>query len=175
MLVTVWLGATLVTLPKVFLTRDAALARAFGDEAEVTRRTVFLSERQVAAGRELAGPGIELRSAMVVQYVGRLGDRLLGTAYFDTHRVRTLQETLMVVVDAEGKVASVTVLTFDEPENYLPRDAWYRQFDGRGLDEQLALKRGVHGITGATLSAEATTDAVRRVLAVHAVIEEARR
>jgi hypothetical protein len=167
----VWFAAVAQTAPKVHLTREAALAQAFGDGVEVRRATEFLSEEQVEAARELAGPGVEVRSAMVLRYDAISDGAPAGFAYFDTHRVRTLQETLMVVVDPEGKVARVDVLTFDEPETYLPREAWYRQFDGRELGPELALKRGVNGITGATLSAEAAAGAVRRVLAIHQVLE----
>ena len=56
-----------------------------------------------------------------------------------------------------------------EPEEYLPRPSWYAQFIGKRLDDDLRLKRGIKGVTGATLTARATTDAARRLLALHAV------
>jgi len=60
--------------------------------------------------------------------------------------------------------------SFLEPPDYIPREAWYRQFEGRGLDPDLDLKRAIRPVTGATLTARATTSAVRRVLALHRVI-----
>ena len=66
----------------------------------------------------------------------------------------------------------VEILSFSEPEEYLPRKRWTDLFHGRKLDDDLRLRRGVHGISGATLSAEAATQAVRRVLALHRAIEE---
>lgn len=165
-------AAALPSVAKVYLSRDDALVQAFGDGADVERDTEFLTEAQVARARDLAGSGVEIRSAMVTRYVGRVDGAVVGTAYFDTHRVRTLQETLMVVVGPDGAVLSVDLLAFSEPEDYRPREVWYRQFDGRTLDPELALKRDIHGITGATLSAESTTDAVRRTLAIHAVLQE---
>ena len=59
---------------------------------------------------------------------------------------------------------------FREPREYLPRDGWYRQFDGERLTDDLVLKRRIRPITGATLTAGATTAAVRRVLAIHAAV-----
>ena len=44
--------------------------------------------------------------------------------------------------------------------------------EGRKLDDDLALKRGIRSVTGATLTARATTEAVRRILALHRVVEE---
>jgi hypothetical protein len=97
----------------------------------------------------------------------------VGTAYVDTHRVHTLRESVLVVVDPAGRIGRVEVLAFGEPEDYLPRGRWYDQFLGRPLDDELSLKRAIRGITGATLTAHATTDAVRRALALHRVLADA--
>jgi hypothetical protein len=76
----------------------------------------------------------------------------------------------MVVVAPDGKVRRVEVVAFGEPLEYLAKKPFYEQFDGRCLDSDLELKRGIRGVTGATLTARATTDAVRRVLAMHQVL-----
>jgi hypothetical protein len=157
---------------KLFLSQPQALELAFGAEAGVERKSHFLTASQMDRVRGLAGPGVRLEGALVTRYVGRREGRLLGTAYFDTHRVRTLQETLMILVGADGRVERVEVLTFGEPDDYLPRRAWYAQFQGRGLDRELAVSRAIHGVTGATLSARAATEAVRRTLAIHQTLGE---
>lgn len=153
---------------RVYLSVDEALELAFPGCA-VERKTVFLTEEQLAAARELSGG--ELESALVHPYVARCDGEAGGTAYFDTHRVRTLPETVMVVVGPTGEVVRIEVLSFQEPPDYLPRDAWYEQFEGRKLDPELDLKRAIRPVTGATLTARATTSAARRVLAVHRVLE----
>jgi len=79
-------------------------------------------------------------------------------------------ETIMVVVDPSGAVARIEVLSFSEPEEYMPRPRWYEQFAGKTLNDELSMKRGIHPVTGATLTARATTDAARRVLALHRVL-----
>jgi len=157
---------------RVLLTVEEALALAFPD-ATIERRTVFLTTAERARVAELAGgePG----SAIVHPYVARRDGALVGTAYFDAHLVRTLAETVMVTVDAQGRLGRVEVLSFDEPPEYLPRRAWYRQFDGRSLDAELELRRAIRPVAGATLTARATTAAARRVLALHRVLEEAQR
>ncbi len=152
---------------KVFLTVDEAVNLAFPD-CKVERKTGYLTGEQVRRARELSG--VEVPSALVTFYVAWRNGQPAGTAYFDTHRVRTLPETLMVVVDPQGRVVRLEVIAFREPEEYLPRGAWYEQFRGRGLDRELRLKQGIHPVTGATLTARATADAVRRVLALHQVI-----
>ena len=81
----------------------------------------------------------------------------------------------MVVVGAGGEVRRVEVLSFDEPPDYMPREGWYGQFEGQALSDELDLDRGIRRVTGATLTGRATTDAVRRVLALHRAIGEAGR
>lgn len=152
---------------KVFLTVDEAVKLAFPGCA-ITKRTAFLTPEQVRRARELSQG--EVPSALLTYYVATRGGQPAGTAYFDTHRVRTLPETLMVVVDPQGRVGRIEVVSFREPEEYMPRGAWYEQFRGKALGPDLQLKRDIRPVTGATLTARATTDAVRRVLALHRVL-----
>ena len=154
---------------KALLSADEALELAFPG-CRVERRTVYLTAAQLERARELAG--IDVPGALVHPYVATCDGVVAGTAYFDTHRVRTLPETLMVAVGADGEVRRVEVLTFREPPEYLPRRPWYQQFDGERLDGDLRLERDIRSIAGATLTARATADAVRRVLAVHRVLAE---
>ena len=166
-LVLLLLLAAVPAAAKVFLTVDEAVKLAFPG-CEVARRSAFLKPEQVKKARDLSGA--EVPSAVVTYYAATRNGQPAGTAYFDTHRVRTLPETLMIVVDPQGKVGRVEVISFREPEDYMPRGVWYAQFLGRSLDSELQLKRGIRPVTGATLTARATTDAVRRVLALHQVI-----
>jgi len=86
-------------------------------------------------------------------------------------RAIKVQRTHLVVVDPKGRVARIEVLSFSEPEDYLPRGNWYAQFQGKALDAELRLKGSIRPVTGASLTASATTDAVRRVLALNRVLE----
>jgi hypothetical protein len=154
---------------QVLLNRDEALALAFG-EAEVARSTVYLDEQEQKKIADLCKG--EFESSVVYPYRATRKGKWIGTAYFDTHRVRALRETLMVVVKADGTLGRVEVLSFAEPREYLPRSAWYEQFRERKLDEDLNLGHKIRGVTGATLTAQATTRCARRVLALHTHLEQ---
>jgi hypothetical protein len=154
---------------RVELTVDEAVKLAF-PKCETKKSTVYLTEEQERRVAKLAGT--PLGSAIARPIEARKDGKLVGTAYVDAHKVRTMKETLFVVVDPDGKVARIELLAFAEPEEYAPRGKWYAQFLGRSLDDELQLKRGIRGIAGASLSARATTDAVRRVLALHKVLSE---
>lgn len=159
---------------QALLTQEEALELAFPPPATVERRTAFLDEAQVARAAELAGDaGVE--SGIVTYYVGRGKEGPIGYAYFDAHRVRTLDEVLMVVVSPEATVSRVEVLRFGEPREYLPPERWLDLFTGRELDDRLSTKGEIVNLTGATLTARAVTRAVRRVLALHETIHRGSR
>ena len=154
---------------RVYLTLEEALDLAFPD-CEVRKETVYLTAQEAQRAGDLAE--VDVGTRIVRPYVARKEGVLVGTAYFDSHEVRTHRETLMVVVDPRDRIQRLELLAFAEPEEYVPRGKWYGQFLGRRLDEELNLKRGIRGIAGATLSARATTRAARRVLALHQVLAE---
>jgi hypothetical protein len=58
------------------------------------------------------------------------------------------------------------MLAFHEPPEYGPPSNWLAQFDHQALDDELRVRGDIDGITGATLTANAITASVRRVLAV---------
>lgn len=152
---------------RVFMTQQQALASVFPKGA--TRQVHYLTPEQLSAARRESG--VEFSDRMIVRYSGvQANGSPGGFAYFDTHRVRTLPETIMVVVTPDGRIDRIEILSFDEPPEYLPKERWMDQFDGRRLDEDLSLKRKVRPMSGASLSARAIMNASRKVLALHKVI-----
>jgi hypothetical protein len=152
---------------KVFITVDESLKLAF-PACTVTRHTVYLTPAQKAEAERLSG--VPLSSNVVFPYRAVCQGKPAGTVWFDASRVRTLPQTLMIAVDAAARVLRVEVLAFGEPEDYIPRGAWYAQFVGKALGPELDLKGEIRPVAGATLTTRATTAAVRRVLALHKVV-----
>lgn len=151
------------------MSADEALRGAFGDESVALRKTSILDAEQVEAVSGLAGE--PPASQIVTWFEVRDPDGvLLGRAWLDTHLVRTLQETLLVSVDTGGAIARIDVLAFREPREYLPSERWIAQFEGRRLDEDLRLRRGIRTLAGATLSSRSITAAARRALALDRVV-----
>ncbi len=175
-LATILLLLVVVTSPaaieaKVFLTQDEALALAFGEASRAEMKTAFLTDEQVQRVKTLAGS--EPPSRVVVYYEGEAPPGRQITAWFETHLVRTLPETVMVVVGKDARVLRVDILSFDEPEDYMPKARWLEQFEGKPLDDELSTSRAIRAVTGATLSSRAITATVRRILALHEVLHPA--
>lgn len=169
-LLLLWVGSASPTAAQEVLSQDEALRLAFPGASAIERKTAFLGEEELAAARAAAGRGVEVRQGVISYYLARRGAQPLGVAYFDAHRVRTMGEVLMVVVSPQGAVQRVEVLHFSEPPEYRAPEGWLELFEGRALTADLSLKRDIPTLTGATLTADAVTDAVRRVLALHRVI-----
>ncbi|MFI5345870.1 MAG: FMN-binding protein [Elusimicrobiota bacterium] len=156
---------------KVLLTQKEALALAFPEGVRVERRTAFLTDAQASAVEKDSGS--KLDSKVWTYYVGTSTKGVVGTAYFESHKVRTMNETFMVAVDPDATVRFVEILSFAEPDEYQAPKKWLGQFAGKPLNDELLVRRGLRNITGASITSEAVTRGVRRVLAVHRVINEA--
>jgi hypothetical protein len=162
------LGTPGVARAGALYAKDEALKLAFPD-AEVRTRTVFLTPEHVAAVKVRAG--VEIESKLFTYYEGRRGGELVGFAVIDTHIVRTLPETFLAVLTPGGTIERVVVLAFYEPPEYAPPARWLGQFEGRVLDgSPWRLGHDVHGISGATLTAHAVRDGLRKILVLYDVV-----
>jgi hypothetical protein len=153
---------------RVLLSQKDALALAFPEGTAVERRTAFLTDAQAAAAEIAAGE--KIGSRVWTYYVGTSSSGAAGTAYFESHKVRTMNEAFMVVLNPDASVRFIEILSFAEPEEYLAPKKWLAQFQGKSLDDELMLRRGLRNITGASITSDAMTRGVRRVLAVHQVL-----
>ena len=144
-------------------TQTQALQLAFPGCA-FTRKEFFLSDAQAAQVKALSRA--DLPGLWFVGYEARKDGQLIGVGFFDTHRVRTENETALVAVGRDGHVRRVESVVFREPQDYAPKQAWVDQFQGKGLNDDLSLKRDIRPLAGATLTANALTNASRRGLAL---------
>ena len=150
----------------VFYSRESALIEAFGTGARIESQSVFLDEAQLLDCSRKAKSRCTER--IIHRYRAQSADgKALGYAYIDTHPVRSLQETVMVVVADSGEIRQELLLAFHEPQEYLAPVRWLAKFRGRKLADDLQLGRGIDALSGATITANAIAAASRRILAVH--------
>ncbi len=156
---------------KLLLSQEEGLSLAFPAGAKVEKKTAFLSKEQVRAAQKRARAKVD--SHIWTYYVGRSSaGATLGYVYFDRVVIRTLPATVMVSVSPDGRIRFIEILTFSEPEDYLPKRRWLKQFRGRGLDRELRIQGVIRNVSRATLTSYALTRAVRRMLAIHAVLRQ---
>ncbi len=152
---------------QVFSTQEQALARAFPKPQTVVRQSLFLDDRQVESIQKLAHAKLE--SKIITYYLGKDGNKIAGYAFFATDVVRTKAATYMAIVNPDSSLRFVEILAFYEPMDYFPTPRWLELFRGKLLNDNLWPKRDIHNITGATLTTQAITQGMRRILAIFQV------
>ncbi|MCY4662319.1 MAG: hypothetical protein OXF93_21315 [Acidobacteria bacterium] len=150
------------------ITRAEALALAYPG-ATVKRDRVILTSEQMVAVASVARVGMQGR--IFPRYVARRDGVVVGRAYIDTHIAKTERQSLLISLHPDGRVKRVDVTVFFEPAQYMAPSEWLRQFDGQVLHEELAVRRGIRPIAGASFTGRAIGTAVRRVLALDQVLE----
>lgn len=166
-LFSIWAPAVQIAGAQIRLTKDQALEQAFPRGSQIERKTLFLTADEGKRIEERAKSKVE--SKIVTYYIGRTDSGISGYAFFETHTVRTMPATYMVVLDANGSIIKVEILAFFEPDDYLPPRKWLDQFQGKQLDDRMWVKRGIRNISGATLSAQELVSGTRRILATFSV------
>src|SRR6266571_3143138 len=166
------LAAVPIARAEVILTEEAALKRAFPGTAPL-RRTLYLTAPQVAAVEKAARS--KLPSPVITVFEARSADAVTGRGVLDTHVVRTMPETVMAVLEPDGRLRMALVLQFGEPPDYLPREGWLKTLEGKALGDDLRPGWGVRRVTGSTLTVQALVDAVRRCLAIDALVAQEKR
>ena len=154
------------------ISREEALRAAFPG-AEIRSQVIFLTDQEKQEVKKVSGT--EVSTALVACYFAEKSGKEVGRAYLDTHVVRTKKESLLVILKPDGSLKRVEVVAFLEPSEYMPSERWYQQFEDQTLDENLKLERDIHAVTGATLTARATTEAVRRVMAIDSILQRKRK
>ncbi len=170
LLAVVALGAILARAAPgaVYYGKQDALEAAFPDADEIEAKRFFLTEEQREQIQNLAGAPLEDR--LLTLHVGKKADKILGYAFLETHEVRTMPETLLIVVSPDGGIAKILLAAFYEPPEYEAPKRWLEQFDRAKLTPGLRVNRDIKGIAGSTLTAHAVTSGIRRVLAMYQIL-----
>ena len=165
------LGIACDAQAKVFTSQNQALREAFPEATRIERDSRILLKNELARVQAITRDDEPAR--VVVLHTAWQDDTILGYAHIDVHNVRTKPEAFLVVLTPDGVVRSVRVLAFHEPLDYLPTDRWYGQFAGKTRQDRLRVGGDIHGVVGATLSTQAASDGVRRMLAYYEVLLKA--
>lgn len=132
------------------------------------KETVFLKDNEKTEVEKLSN--VQDISALLIRFSIDCNG-VKKYAYVDSHIVRTMNETILIEVEAD-KVSKIDIVNFLEPQEYIPPKRWLSQFKKKELNNKLALANGIDAISGATLSAVAVTNATRKILAVDKVLKK---
>ncbi|MBY0516148.1 MAG: FMN-binding protein [Bacteriovoracaceae bacterium] len=147
---------------KVFMTIDQSIVKYFPG-CNIKQNNIFLTEEQIKVAQ--AEAGFQIESKILNQRIATCSNGL-SYIYFDAQIVRTQQAALMVII-REDLISRVELLSFNEPEEYIPKRKWYEQFDNKNLNNKLEVGHAIPHVAGATLTSKATLKSVRLILALH--------
>ncbi|MFZ5875567.1 MAG: FAD:protein FMN transferase [Nitrospirota bacterium] len=153
----------------VYVNRDEALRTLIPEADDFKEDTVPLS----VAERERLASLINGRvsETEVTFWIGAQVGRVVGYATVLNIIGKEQPITFMVAVAPDGTVRGVQVMTYRESQGSEIRSKRFlEQFRGKTLAAPLKLGRDVHGISGATLSSRSTALAVKKTLALVAVV-----
>jgi Na+-translocating ferredoxin:NAD+ oxidoreductase RnfG subunit len=78
--------------------------------------------------------------------------------------------TIALGLSADGAVKGIEILDYKESYGYeIRNEAWRKQFTGKTPKDSLKLGDNIKNISGATLSCQHVTDAIKRLLATYDV------
>ncbi|MEW6684033.1 MAG: FAD:protein FMN transferase [Nitrospirota bacterium] len=153
----------------VYLSREEALRVLMPDADRFRDETIALTDAHRARMQTLMDGRI--RDTEATFWVGEREGRVIGYATVLNVIGKEQPITFMVAVAPEGSVRGVQVLTYRESQGSEIRSKRFLdQFAGKTLAAPLKLGRDVHGISGASLSSRSTTYAVKKALALVAVV-----
>ena len=137
--------------------------------SKIEIKNIVISETQRNKIKELSG--VEFESKLVTFYLIKFNDKVKFYGFVDVHIVRTLPEVVLYVLNEQGEIELIQILSFKEPPEYKADENWLKYLKGKTLGKDLLrLRRDVPNMTGATLTAKAITDNARKVVALWKVI-----
>lgn len=156
-----------MTAPRLPVAALALLLAAFPSRAATAQAAP--PAKLAASIRRLFGPGarvdtLRVDSAAVLRL--SRGDSLLGFAEVGNVIGKDQPITFLVAVDPADRLKDVDILVYREPYGgEVAYEPWRRQFRGKTAADPIAVGRDIRSISGATISVQAVTAGVRRILA----------
>ncbi len=151
-----------------FNTPEAVLEKLYPGAVVEVKNLVLSKEQQKEIENLAKAP---LSSRLISIYVVKKEGRVIAYGYVDTHRVRTHTESVLFVINPEGKIELIEVLSFNEPLEYMADENWLALFKGKSLDGNASrIRKSIPNMTGATLTARAIKKAASRALAIWKVL-----
>ncbi len=152
-------------IEQVFLTEESALKSVFSNADKIVAEPhkLILKERKRIESRL----GWVVEESTVTVHRGYNTGNPLGFAMITEEIGKFKPITFIVKVGMDGKVEKVEVMVYREAVGAeVRRQRFSRQFRGKSAKDPLRINRDILNITGATMSVQAMTAGVKKVLVI---------
>ncbi len=137
-------------------------------DAKIEKKNILITKDKAKKIEQISS--IRLKSKIFKIYIARKDNKVIGYGLLHMHRVRTRNEAVLITFTPDCKVLDVEIIAFYEPPEYIPDKDWLGLFKEKTVNDSLRLREDIPNITGATLSAQAVTKAVKQAVAVCEVV-----
>lgn len=147
----------------VLVTPQDALKMTFGPAVEVSKKNLLLKSSEAEAVEKRAKTA--LTSKIIRLYIAKT-DSVKGYGILLNRKVRTKNAAVLYLLEPDGTLKAAEIVTFKEPQEYLPSTEWMKQFADVNATDTLFVGGGVSVITGATLTARTVSDGARLAIEI---------
>lgn len=175
------LGLGLVTMvqARVLLTQDAALQQMFGETDKILTRTCVMSQKEIVMLQKMLGGKLihfQEGAAQDIQevneytfYVGVRKNKKIGVALIEDQPGKWGPVRIIIALNPEtGKVQNLAIMSYTEVRGRpIARRSFLNQFVGKGTGDPISIRSDIRAITGATISSDATSFAVRKTVTIY--------
>ena len=141
-----------------------AMQHAFGSGTEVTKKNTLLTGDQAETVTRRAEMKLETKIYRI--YTASADGKAVGYGVLITRKVRQKDAAVLYMITPQGGIASIEIIAFNEPPEYMPQHSYLAQFEGKDGNDTLRVGKDIPTVSGATLSARNVTDGARLALAV---------
>lgn len=165
------------------LTKEEALEAVFGEGCEITEEEKELTGEALVRVLNALGGSLTYehdREATTVDaaageekvpltfYRAVKDGQTMGIALIDSQPGKWGEIEFMIAFNEDGSVSKVVVMSSSEKRGRgLSRASFLKQYEGKTADSELQVRKDINAITGATISSECGTFAVKRALLVY--------
>lgn len=153
----------------VYLKPSEALKIIFKDSREVvSEKKTLTAEQKERLEKQL---GTKLEKYEWNFYIAKTNGRIDGYAVIDNEVGKTEPITFLTAITPAGEVREVEILVYREPIGSEVHDKRFlRQYHGKRESDPIRIGQDISNISGATLSARAVSNGVKRALAIWQIL-----
>ena len=150
---------------KVYLSREEAAHLVFGEQARLIEERRALTPEARAVAQARLGRPVYDEAFLVLVAQGPSGVEGYGLVMEEMGKHEPI--TFFVAISPDGRVKDVLVLEYRESRGGEVRQKGFlRQYLGKTSADPLRLEQDITPITGATISARALSDGVKKALVI---------
>ncbi len=159
-----------IAQPSIDLKARESLQKCFGDSIVIAKSTVRLSQEE--RKRISDSTKSYFLSDSLEVYECRLGHETVGFGIVDAVKGKMQLITYLVALTPDGAVKDVDVLAYRESYGGEIRyESFRKQFQQKTRRDKLQVGKDIRNISGATISAHALTDGVRKLVMAFTIVQ----